>query len=97
MGQLKNYCATQWYSGEIANNEWLIGPGRALDPSKYFIIVVCLFGNGQSSSPSNTPPPFNGPRFPKCTLYDNVTCQHRLVTELFGLKQLALVVGWSMG
>lgn len=74
-----------------------MGPGRALDPSKYFIIVVCLFGNGQSSSPSNTPPPFNGPRFPKCTLYDNVTCQHRLVTELFGIKSIELVVGWSMG
>lgn len=87
----------QWYSGNIASNEWLIGAGKALDPEKYFIIVPCLFGNGQSSSPSNTPAPFDGPRFPNCTLYDNVKCQHRLVTEKFGIKKIALVTGWSMG
>lgn len=56
-----------------------------------------MFGNGQSSSPSNTPPPFDGPRFPRITLYDNVMCQHRLVTEVWGIKKVALVVGWSMG
>ena len=41
-----------------------------------------MFGNGLSSSPSNTAPPFDGPRFPAVTLYDNVACQHRLLTEV---------------
>ncbi|RIX76924.1 alpha/beta fold hydrolase [Acidovorax cavernicola] len=86
-----------WYSGQHHDNEWLIGPGMALDPAKYFIIVPNMMGNGLSSSPSNTPEPYNLARFPNVTLYDNVTLQHRLVTEKFGIEQLALVVGWSMG
>lgn len=79
------------------NNEWLIGSGKALDPEKYFIIVPNLLGNGLSSSPSNTSPPFDREHFPHVTIYDNVTLQHRLVTEKFGIKTIALVVGWSMG
>jgi homoserine O-acetyltransferase len=86
-----------WYSGQHVNNEWLIGRGMALDPEKYFIIVPNMLGNGLSSSPSNTPPPYDRARFPNVTLYDNVTLQHRLVTEKFGTERVALVLGWSMG
>ena len=86
-----------WYSGQHYDNEWLIGEGMALDPKKYFIIVPNMFGNGLSSSPSNTPAPYDRARFPNITLYDNVTLQHRLVTEKFGIKKVKLVVGWSMG
>ena len=50
-----------WYSGQHYDNEWLIGEGMALDPAKYFIIVPNMLGNGLSSSPSNTPPPYDGP------------------------------------
>lgn len=86
-----------WYSGRHWDNEWLIGEGMGLDPRKYFIIVPNMLGNGLSSSPSNTPPPFNGPRFPNVTFYDQVRCQHRLVTEHFGIEHLEMVLGWSMG
>lgn len=86
-----------WYSGRHWENEWLIGEGMALDPTRYFIIVPNMLGNGLSSSPSNTPPPFDRARFPHVTLYDNVRAQHRLVTEHFGIERLALVTGWSMG
>jgi len=86
-----------WYSGQHQDNEWLIGEGMALDPSKYFIIVPNMLGNGLSSSPSNTPAPHDGARFPKVTFYDQVEQQHRLVTERFGIEKLALVTGWSMG
>ena len=54
-----------WYSGKHTDNDWLIGPGKGLDPSKYFIIVPNMFGNGLSSSPSNTPPPGNAAHFPQ--------------------------------
>ena len=86
-----------WYSGQHQDNEWLVGKGMALDPDKYFIIIPNMFGNGLSSSPSNTPEPYNGPRFPNITAYDNVRAQHRLVTEKFGIKKVKLVIGWSMG
>ncbi len=86
-----------WYSGQHYDNEWLVGAGMALDPDKYFIIIPNMLGNGLSSSPSNTPEPYNGPRFPQVTACDNVRLQHRLVTEKFGIRRLPLVTGWSMG
>ncbi|CAD6442657.1 90626764-a0bf-41ce-8d4a-9b3371f44018 [Sclerotinia trifoliorum] len=46
-----------WFSGAIADNEWLIGETQALNPQKYFIIITALFGNGESTSPSNSPSP----------------------------------------
>ena len=85
------------FGDQHLQNEWLIGKGKALDPQKYFIIVPNLLGNGLSSSPSNTPAPFDKANFPRVTIYDNVKFQHRLVTEKFGIQKIALVVGWSMG
>lgn len=86
-----------WYSGQHYDNEWLIGAGMALDPARYFIIIPNMFGNGLSSSPSNTPPPYDKARFPHVTIYDNVRAQYRLVTEQFGIERIKLVTGWSMG
>ncbi|MCH7565524.1 MAG: alpha/beta fold hydrolase [Gemmatimonadetes bacterium] len=86
-----------FFGGQHTHNEGLIGEGRALDPRRYFIIVPDMLGNGLSSSPSNTPPPYDRARFPGVSLYDNVMCQHRLVTEQFGVERIALVCGFSMG
>jgi homoserine O-acetyltransferase len=86
-----------WYSGQHYDNEWLIGSGMALDPAKYFIVIPNMLGNGLSSSPSNTPEPYNKSRFPHVTAYDNVMAQHKLITELFGIEHLRMVTGWSMG
>ena len=77
--------------------EYLIGPGRALDPARYCIVIPNMLGNGASSSPSNTPAPFDRGRFPGITAYDNVALQHRLVTELLGASEVALALGHSMG
>ena len=84
------------YSGTHDSNGWAVGSGMALDPEKYFIIVPNLLGNGLSSSPTNTPAPHDGPRFPLVTVRDNVLLQHRLVSELFGIRTLTLVTGHSM-
>jgi homoserine acetyltransferase len=83
-----------WYSGAIADNEWLIGENMTLDPKEYFIIITALFGNGQSSSPSNRP---DLKPFPNVTFYDNVRAQHELVTKHLGVKHARAVLGWSMG
>lgn len=85
------------YGGVLADNAPRIGEGLALDPSRYFIITVGLFGNGESSSPSNSAAPFDGPRFPPATIADNVRAQHRLVTDTFGVTRVKLVTGFSMG
>lgn len=86
-----------WFSSTHHNNEWLIGPDRPLDPARHFIISANLFGNGLSSSPSNTAPPYDCMRFPLVTVLDNVRAQERLITERFGIERLRLVLGRSMG
>ena len=86
-----------FYGSQHSDNEAMIGTGRALDPARYFIVVPNMFGNGVSSSPSNTAPPLDRAAFPHVTLYDNVLCQHRLITEHLGIQQVKLVVGFSMG
>jgi homoserine O-acetyltransferase/O-succinyltransferase len=85
-----------FFCGSHAENEWLIGEDRALDPRRYFIVVPNLLGNGLSSSPSNSVVS-PGPRFPFVSVYDNVKLQHRLLTERFEARRVALAVGWSMG
>ena len=76
--------------------DYLIGPGRALDPSKYFIICTDAIGNGLTTSPSNSKAQ---PRmlFPKFNMRDMVNSQQRLVSEKFGISKLVTVVGASMG
>lgn len=77
--------------------EWMIGPGKALDPTQYFIVIPNLFGNGLSSSPSTAVMPGNGSRWPQFTAADNVQVQKRFLQETFGVERLALACGWSMG
>jgi homoserine O-acetyltransferase len=86
-----------FFGGHHSDTEPMMAPGRALDPEKFFIVVPNMLGNGLSSSPSNTSSPFDGASFPPVTLYDNVTCQYRLVTEHLGVDRLRLVVGFSQG
>src|SRR6185295_19514748 len=77
--------------------EWLIGPDRALDVSKLFLVATELFGNGSSSSPSNTPEPFHGPRFPIVTIRDNVEAVRRLLADDLKIAHLRAIIGFSMG
>lgn len=87
-----------WYSGTNKILEQVyVGSGRALDPDKYFIIIVNQIGNGLSSSPHNTPAPGGMANFPHVRIGDDVRAQYKLLTEKFGITSLALVVGGSMG
>jgi homoserine O-acetyltransferase/O-succinyltransferase len=85
------------YMANFHGYEWLIGGERALDPARLFLVATELFGNGRSSSPSNTPEPYHGPRFPVTTIRDNVEAVHRLLTEELKVTHLRAVVGFSMG
>lgn len=85
------------YGAQHPDIDWLIGPERILDPTRWFVIIPNQFGNGFSTSPSNDD---------RCGLaedgfwfthFDNVRAQHQLLQDVFGIDQLALVYGWSMG
>lgn len=86
-----------YYTGTHHNNEAYFGPGRAIDTNKYFVVVPNLFGNGFSSSPSNTSTCRSGSGFPAVSIYDNVECQYRLLTEVLDVRRVRLATGWSMG
>ena len=80
------------YGARHPELEWLIGPQGILDPGRWFIVIPNMFGNGLSSSPSNTAP------WPGLvTAWDNVGAQRRLLREVFGVERLHAVYGWSMG
>jgi homoserine O-acetyltransferase len=85
------------YMADYHGYDWLIGPGRPLDTNKYYLVATELFGNGRSSSPSNTPEPYHGPRFPLMTIRDNVEAVHRLLTEDLKITHLKAIIGFSMG
>jgi homoserine O-acetyltransferase len=81
------------FSAQHFDTEWLIQPGGILDPGRYFIVIPNLFGNGLSSSPSNS----EVRPFPDISYHDAVAVQRRLLVEHLGISRIALVYGWSMG
>jgi homoserine O-acetyltransferase/O-succinyltransferase len=85
------------YMADHHGYDWLIGPSRALDTAQAFLIATEMFGNGHSSSPSNTPEPYHGPRFPVTTIRDNVEAVHQLLTRELGVTHLRAIIGFSMG
>ncbi|OAF05777.1 homoserine acetyltransferase [Bradyrhizobium centrolobii] len=83
-------------SGNHHRIDFMIGPGKALDPTKYFVICTDAIGNGLTTSPSNSK---TQPRmqFPKFTIRDMVESQYRLLKEKFGIDHVVAVIGPSMG
>jgi homoserine O-acetyltransferase len=71
----------------------LFNPGRSLDAHRYYLIFADSVGHGRSSKPSD------GLKagFPDYGYGDIVDRQHRLVTEILGIKHLHAILGISMG
>ena len=91
------------YKPEDKNPGWwdnLVGPNKPLDTNKFFVIGVnnlggCHGSTGSSSINPATQKPW-GSAFPIVTVDDWVNSQARLLDQL-GIKQLAAVVGGSLG
>lgn len=89
---------TTWYSGtHQVFADVYIGSEHALDPERYFIVVVNQIGNGLSMSPHNTEGSFAMARFPHLRIGDDVRAQEQLLREGFSIEQIELVMGGSMG
>ncbi|MEM1382318.1 MAG: alpha/beta fold hydrolase [Pseudomonadota bacterium] len=82
------------FGGTHEQNAFLIGPGKALDPERWCIVVPNILGNGVSTSPSTTA---LGLDFPPVGHADNIALQRAMLAERFGDAPIALAVGWSMG
>jgi homoserine O-acetyltransferase len=84
---------THGTSGNRNSYNLFIGPGKAFDTDRYFVITVDAIGGGLSSSPKDG----LGLGFPRYTIRDMVRAQHDLVTRGLGLPGLLAVGGASMG
>ena len=85
-----------WLGGTTENLLQFIGPGKVVDTTNYFVVLVDAIGNGVSSSPSNSnKQPLM--KFPVFTIRDMVESEHRLLTEVLHVSHLRAVMGISMG
>ena len=97
---LHGYTSTSHAAGPGGWWEGLIGPGRAIDTDKYFVICANMPGSsfgstGPKSINPTTGRPY-GPDFPDIATEDMVEAQRRLIDDL-GVGQLAAVIGYSYG
>ncbi len=78
----------------------MIGPGKAFDTDKYFIICSNILGGCKGSTgPSSVNPDTGKPYaldFPQISIFDMVKCQKLLIDHL-GIEKLLSVTGGSMG
>lgn len=76
-----------------------IGPGKGIDPNKYFIIAPDGLGNSKLGQELTTGPTNSGleMKFPRYSYRDAIRAEYRLVKEYLGLDQLLAVVGYSVG
>ncbi|MCR9104249.1 MAG: alpha/beta fold hydrolase [Gammaproteobacteria bacterium] len=87
-----------YFGGTGAGNRpWVDHPGSPLQDASFCVIIPCLLGAGESSSPSNTVGEQGGAGFPQVSLVDNVRAQRALLQSRFGDAAPRLVAGWSMG
>ncbi len=92
-----------WHSETDAKPGWwnnLIGPGKAVDTARFFVVCANVLGGCQGSTgPSSIDPATGAPygmRFPFVTIRDMVSAQKLLLDHL-GVTALHAVIGGSMG
>lgn len=84
------------------NGPWwpqMVGPGKAIDTDRYFVVAPNILGGCQGSTGPSTLAPDGrawGSRFPQLTPRDQVAAEARLADHL-GIARFHLVLGASMG
>ena len=77
-----------------------MGPDRAFDPSRYFIVCCNVLGSPYGTSSPVTVDPATGeaygPTFPRVSVRDDIRL-HLLVLQALGIRSVAIVIGGSMG
>lgn len=90
-------------TGNTDVSEWwgpMLGPGRALDPEKHFVVCAAIIGSPYGDlSPLTIDPSTSrryGSRFPDVTVRDTVRL-HRVLLEHLGVKRVSFAIGSSLG
>ena len=98
-----NHHAAGYYADDTENIGWwdnMIGPGKAIDTGKFFVVAVnnlggCHGSTGPTSINTETGKPY-GASFPMVTVQDWTVTQVELADYL-GIKQFAAIAGGSLG
>ena len=94
--------AAAYHHGDTKPGWWddMIGPGKAFDTDKYFVICSNIIGGCRGSSGPNSVNPDSGKpyglSFPIVSVGDMVNAQKKLI-EFLGIEKLLSVCGGSMG
>ncbi len=97
-----SHVADAYRGGEFREGWWnrIVGPGKAIDTDRYFVICANVLGGcSGSTGPSSTMPGTDkrwGMDFPVVTVKDMVVVQKRFL-ELLGIDHLVAVIGGSLG
>lgn len=98
-----NHHAAGWHSPADKKPGWwnnLIGPGKAVDTRRFFVVCANVPGGCSGSTGPSSPNPATGEpyglRFPALTILDMVRAQKLLLDHL-GVAELHTVIGGSMG
>jgi homoserine O-acetyltransferase/O-succinyltransferase len=85
-----------WFTGKTEDLMGMVGPGKMVDSSRYYVVTVDALANGVSSSPSNSK---KQPRmkFPRISIGDMVRSQKQLLAQVQHLDHVKAVIGISMG
>lgn len=89
----------QRFAGDHHDSDFLMGPGKALDTDKYFIVAPDFVGNSRLRQDLTTGPTNSGLKmeFPRYTIRDSVKVDHKLLKEHLGLDHITAAIGASMG
>ncbi len=87
-----------WFTGTSQDfvNFGIVGPDGLADTNKYYVVVFDAFGNGVSSSPSNSKAHV-ADKFPSITTEDMVNAQYEVLTGHLNIGHVKAVIGISMG
>lgn len=91
------------WTPEMQQGWWddFIGPGKALDTDRFFVVCANYFGGCYGSTGPSSIDPLSGKpygsSFPKFTVSDMVDCQIRLLKDELGVEKLYAAIGSSMG
>jgi homoserine O-acetyltransferase len=94
--------AAGWHEGDKTPGWWniMIGPGKAFDTDRYFVICSNVLGGCRGSTGPASVNPISGKpyalEFPIISVKDMVDAQRLLVDHL-GIERLLAVAGGSMG
>ncbi len=91
--------AMQHFAGDHHDVDFLLGPGKALDTDKYFIVATDMIGNSIVRQDVTTGPTNSGlkMKFPRYTIHDSAKVEYKLLKEHLGFDHILAAIGASTG